>query len=897
MAEEFSIAGLLSAMAERGNHAAIVAVQGTTATSLSYGELAQLTGQLAAGLRARGLAAGDTVGLWGPNSADWIIVSLAVIAAGGVIVPIDDQAADAEALAFLRDSGATWTFAATPHLLAFTAEDTHRDEALVFRLDDAPSDRGAAAALVPHWRSLLTAGAEPALPSRDPDRPLALFYTSGTTGAPKSFFLSERNVAANVNGIRASGTVRGDDRLLLPLPLHHAYPWIVGVVTSVTIGLTIVLPEGVSGPQLIAALRAANVTVLAGVPRLYAALVAGIAARANARGRLAGLLFRTLTSASRAAAQKFDWNLGRALLAPIRQQIGPHLRLLVSGGAKLDADVIWQLRALGWEVLSGYGLAETASIFTANLPHAKRVGSEGKPIAADGRVRIAEPDETGTGEIELKGDSIFGGYRNNPEANRAAFTDDGWFRTGDLGHLDADGFLYVTGRAKEVIVLAGGKNIYPEEVEAAYSRNSFIGELAVLEQGGRLVALIRPNLDAIRAAGSLQPREAVRVALATTAQSLPSFKRLSGFALVGEALPRTRLGKYRRFLLPAIYERAVKGETVSPKLSDDDRLWLRPSPRREIWALLETRYPDKGLALTTSPQLDLGFDSFEWMALAIELQERLGIRLTEDDIAASDTLRTFIERAEARRNEAGGGATAIEPAVADWLVEPGPILAALARVVYTLNALLFRTIFQLRVEGRERLPAEGPFLIAPNHVSDLDPAVLGAALPAALRSRVSWAAEHTRLFSGPLGRRFDRAMRIHPVDERRPALALDVAASALRSAGAIEVWFPEGWRSPDGRLQRFLPGIGNLILKTGVPVVPVLLIGTFAAWPRHRRWPRRVPLRVIFGTPIPAAELRAAAGEAAGPEAVAAALRSATEALARASGALDLLPADVIDPA
>ncbi|MCU0838410.1 MAG: AMP-binding protein, partial [Rhodospirillales bacterium] len=343
MAADFSIAGLLAALAERASHPAIVAVKGTATTPLSYGEVAQLTAQLAAGLRTKGLAAGETVGLWGPNSADGIIVSLAIVAAGGVIVPIDDQAADAEALAFLRDSGATRTFAATTHLLAFTAENTHRDEAL-FRLDDVPPDGYAAA--VPHWRSLLTTAADaaPLVPDRDPDRPLALFYTSGTTGTPKSFFLSERNVAANVDGIRATGAVRGDDRLLLPLPLHHAYPWIVGVLTSVAIGMTIVLPEGVSGPQLVTALRAADVTVLAGVPRLYAALTAGIAARANERGRLAAILFRALTGVSRMTAQKFDWNSGRVLLAPIRQQVGPRLRLLVSGGAKLDADVIWQLR-------------------------------------------------------------------------------------------------------------------------------------------------------------------------------------------------------------------------------------------------------------------------------------------------------------------------------------------------------------------------------------------------------------------------------------------------------------------------------------------------------------------------------------------------------------------------
>ncbi|HEX4554416.1 MAG TPA: AMP-binding protein, partial [Xanthobacteraceae bacterium] len=146
--------------------------------------------------------------------------------------------------------------------------------------------------------------------------------------------------------------------------------------------------------------------------------------------------------------------LGRLLFAPVRRAVAPSLRLLVSGGARLERETEERLEALGWMVLSGYGLAETASLLTGNRPNAHRPGSAGRPIA-DGKVRIAHPDEQGIGEIELRGSSITKGYLNNPEANGAAFTADGWFRTGDLGFIDHDGFLFVTGRTKEVLVLGG----------------------------------------------------------------------------------------------------------------------------------------------------------------------------------------------------------------------------------------------------------------------------------------------------------------------------------------------------------------------------------------------------------------------------------------------------------
>src|SRR6516165_6482885 len=504
---------------------------------------------LARGLCDIGIGGGERVALWAPNSPVWIVAALAILRAGGVVVPIDDQA-DAEQLdAALRSSAARTIFTTARHLEA--CSEVLRAVRVIVVEEDGFDGRVATS-----WRSLLGKQSED-LPTPAPDAPAVLSWTSGTTGSPKAFLLTHRNIATNVEALQKLNVVGPRDRALLPLPLHHAYPLIVGMLTTLTIGTAIVLPGGTTGPLLVRALREADVTTIIGVPRLYDAIWAALETRVATRGRATRLSWRALLRSATFMQNATGLRLGRVLFAPVRRGIGRHLRLLVSGGARLEKETEERLEALGWTVLSGYGLAETASLFTGNRPGARRSGSVGRPLA--GEVRVAQPDEEGIGEIELRGSSITEGYLDNPEANREAFTPDGWYRTGDLGFVDRDGFLFVTGRAKEVLVLGGGKKVLPEDLEKIYGSAPEITEIAVLEDNGALVGLVRPDPEKLLERGATNLRDAVRVILAEKAQALPSWKRLSGFALTDEALPRTRLGKYQRFLLPALYAEALAG--------------------------------------------------------------------------------------------------------------------------------------------------------------------------------------------------------------------------------------------------------------------------------------------------------------------------------------------------
>jgi long-chain acyl-CoA synthetase len=560
------------------------------------------------------------------------------------------------------------------------------------------------------------------------------------------------------------------------------------------------------------------------------------------------------------------------------------LRLLVSGGAKLDETSEDRLEALGWTVLTGYGLAETASLFTGNGPEARKRGSTGRPLAG-GQIRIANPDETGIGEIELRGPSIVAGYLDNPEANRAGFSPDGWFRTGDLGHIDRDGFLFVTGRAKEILVLGGSKKIDPEYLERIYGGAPQIREIAVLVNGGALVALVRPDPAKLREMGSTNLRDGVRVVLGVAAQRLPPYQRLSGFALTDQPLPRTRLGKYRRFLLPDLYARALAGgvQRAAHAVSKEDSVLLGNPTARSVWQLLQQRYPTGAIDLDVNLALDLNLDSFAWMELTIAVQDRVGIRLTENDIAGIETMRDLLRICARSAGSTGRQEWAIAEDIDRWLAPTGLVLTVVGLLLYWVNRFVMRRLFRLRVAGLENLPESGPCLITPNHVSDLDALAIAAAIPISRMYRVYWAGDIVRLFFSAWTRFLCRAAHLFPVDETHPGAAVRAAVRVLQ-AGNTQVWFPEGWRSPDGRLQRFLPGVGEVLLHAKVPAVPVWIGGAFEALPRGSHVPKFRQVTLNFGRPIAPERLISEGAGRTEEERIAEGLRRKVIELAEATG-------------
>lgn len=847
MSDVLTPALFLEFLTARGPAPALLAVRGEAVETWSCADLALASQQLAWGLVRSGLQPGEPVALYGPNRPSWVAARLAIGAAGGLPVPLDDLVPETDVVALIRDSGCRRIFVSQAHHAALAAACAGIDLVFIL-LEDEPG------AGCRSWRDYQT-DQPAALPHLAPDAPASLVYTSGTTGSPKSFVLSHANISANVRTIAAESMLAESDRVLLPLPLDNVYPFVVGLMTPLMNRAAVVFPEAISGPEVAQALRLSKATAIVGVPRLYASLVAGIRGRVAARGATAQRLFEWILALSIALQRHLGLRAGRTLFASLHRQMGPELRMLVSGGARFEADLIRTLEGLGWDVRGGYGLAEVGSVFTANLRGHKKIGSEGRPIHP-GSVRIADPrDADGIGEIQLKGPSVFSGYRNNPEATAAAFTPDGWFKTGDLGRLDQAGLVYVTGRLKEMLVLGGGKNVFPEELERIYGTAPCIQDVAVLEQRGALVGLVQPDHAVIGAAGNRRADDVVRVALAEIGQGLPSYQRLSGFALVDQDLPKTRLGKYRRFLLPEIYEAARSGRRRNTAVGEPnaaDRALLDHPLSRKLWSLLGERCPDQPLSLDADLQLDLGIDSLEWMTLALELERDFGVAFTEDRIANLQTARDLLQAVADSGARSDDAARADQPSARadhNWMAPQGASARLLHRVLHGSNRLLLNLLFRFEVSGAERLPKSGPCLLVANHASDLDPAALAGALPPKLLNQVYWGADAVRVFGSPLGRRLAHVLQIFPVDERAPAQSLEQAAAVL-ATGKVLVWFPESWRSPDGTLQQFLPGVGRLVEGFDGPIHPVAISGAFEAWPRSRRLPRPGRVKVRIGPAV-----------------------------------------------
>jgi long-chain acyl-CoA synthetase len=844
----WSISCLLQQLEARGDHPAIISWTNEGRQVETSAGLAAKARSLVQGFAGCGVEPRAVVGLHAPNGTHWIATALAGLSMGSVLMPLDWQAPAEEVVERLMECQCRLLVTTMARWRDIEPKLRHCSVTAFF-LDESPGGLARSA----QGAEIATDQAVPDMPPVPADTAVR-FVTSGTTGKPKAFLLTHANLAMNIAALAELGIVDKTDRVLLPLPLYHAYAFVVGMLAGLATGATLVFPKAITGPEILAALRVDRITTIVGVPRLYESLVAGLERRVDDLSMAARFIFRLLTRLLGAAHRLRGLGIGRLLFAPLRQKLAPELRILISGGARLDPECQAKLEAWGWMVLVGYGLAETASVFTCNRPESRRIGSVGTPLAG-GEVRIDTPGSDHVGEVLLRGPQITKGYLDNPGANAEAFTKDGWFRTGDLGRLEPDGSLTITGRGKEMIVLGGGKNLNPEELEKRYLHRPEIEELAVLEHDGSLVAVIRPNVSAVRNMGATNLRNGIRVVLAEEGQGLDSHERLTAFRLTSEPLPKTRLGKYQRFKLPEIYRSL--GETLGSaeevQLTAADRVLLEDPLAAALWRFFRERFPDKATGLNVHPHLDLNLDSFGWMQISIEIEERLGLPLSESNIAEAESLGALIRTCLAEAREAKDTPPAEEPVgfsmeVDYWLRSTGALYTLMGLCLYVLNWLAMRLMFRLRVEGLGRLPRRPPYIIAPNHVSDLDALAIAATLSPGHLNNTYWAGDIKRLFHSRITRVICRIAHIFPVGEKRPMYAVEAAIKVLRS-GKAQGWFPEGWRSPDGRLQSFMPGIGIIMRETEVPAVPTYVAGAYEALPRGRYLPSFKRITVVFGEP------------------------------------------------
>ncbi len=905
MQELHTLQELINTFAGRGQHPAILALQKEGMTRWTYAELGDHVQRLANGLTHAGLSQGDRVALLANNAPEWIIACLSIIQAGAVVVPLDAQLGGEILGHILDDAKPRFIFTTARKSEQLAGLDTEVQPTPILLDAEADDERG--------WRSMLRAE-NGTLPQVTADDPAMLFYTSGTTGPPKGVPLNHRNLAFQLNTIRRVNLVSSEDRVLQPLPMHHVYP-LVGTFGPLVYGAPLVLPQSLTGPQLVRALKEGQVSLLIGVPRLYNALYENIQERLRSQGPVASVLLGSGIDLSTWLYRRTGTHIGKWLLRPLHQRFGPALRTLVSGGSAIDPELARKLEGLGWQIFIGYGLTETAPLLTIHPPGEGRLDTVGKPI--DGvELRIdpsAHPgeEETGNGqptskaqtqgEVQARGPNVFAGYHNLPDKTAKTFTEDGRFRTGDLGYLDDDGYLHITGRTSTLIVTPGGENIQPDAVEATYEEDPVIDEIGVLQQEGQLVAVIVPDMRAIRERnGDID--DAIRKAVDEGSQRLPSYQRIADYATTREPLPRTRLGKIRRHLLAERYEQA-KQQAQQPdtapghpiaveEMSDADQQLLKNHAARQVWDWFAGHHPDQRLTPDTSLQLDLGIDSLEWLNLTLEIEQRANVELSDDAITRVETVRDLLQEV-AEQAEAGHTVSKARPLEqpeevlsaeqARWLEPLSLPMRLLSRGTYALNWGMLHGPFRLQVRGQEHLQEGEQFVFAPNHVSYLDAFALAAALPYARLRRTYWGGSARIAFHNPLYSLVSRLAQTVPIDHRHAVISSLAFGAAILRRNYNLIWFPEGHRSPDGELLDFRPGIGMLPAHYSVPVVPIFIQGTDRAMPMGRAIPRPAQITVTFGTPLDPHELEQQAEGEQAHDRIANALRRHTLELSRAA--------------
>ena len=310
----------------------------------------------------------------------------------------------------------------------------------------------------------------------DADKMGIMLFTSGTTAMSKAVMLSHKNLVTNVMDIIQRFDLYEDDRFLSFLPLHHVFECTVGFLYPISIGGSIAFCEGVK--HMADNIKEFGITAMISVPAVFDIIYRKVMKTIEKKGKMQNLEKGKKISQ---LLLKVKIDLRKQLFKEVHESLGPKLRLVVTGGAALDSETEKGFNDLGFDVEQGYGLTETAPVIAAETPKCRRLGSIGKKFPSV-EVKIDNPDEEGIGELMAKGSSIMLGYYENEEATKAALDDDGWFHTGDLARIDKDGFIYISGRKKSVIVLNNGKNVFPEEIETLLNKVEGIKESFVYEK-------------------------------------------------------------------------------------------------------------------------------------------------------------------------------------------------------------------------------------------------------------------------------------------------------------------------------------------------------------------------------------------------------------------------------
>lgn len=525
---------------------------------MTYGEVVQNARDFARGLNDTfGEHANRTIGLIGETSPYWVIAYLAVMASGNVALPLDKELAPEELTKFLDIANASAiVYSPTFNDLFPTMAANHRTLTHLIPMEPdgtaAPSEK---VTVIPYDQMLIRGRTSKAefVADTDTERMVEILFTSGTTGSSKCVMLCQRNIFSVVNSACASVPFSKDDVLVSVLPLHHTYELACTMLAGPNFGLKICINDSLR--HALKNFKEFQPTGLVLVPLFITTMYKKIQSEAHRSGKDKILAIGTKI-ASQLALVGID--LSDKLFKDVREAFGGRLNKIICGGAALSPELIATFEAFGISIYEGYGITECSPLVAVTPYTRRKPGAVGPAVpCCEVRIEGTMMNEAGflSGEIQVKGDNVMLGYMNNDEANAAAFTNDGWFRTGDIGYLDKDNYIHITGREKSVIVLDNGKNVFPEEIEEYLESIDTIAESVVIgrtdEDTGdtKLVAVIFPAYEKYPEMSENDLRSEIQKAIAAQNKKLPSFKQIHKLEFRKTEFEKTSSRKIKRHLV------------------------------------------------------------------------------------------------------------------------------------------------------------------------------------------------------------------------------------------------------------------------------------------------------------------------------------------------------------
>lgn len=654
------------------------------------------------------------------------------------------------------------------------------------------------------------------------DETAVMLYTSGTTGSPKGVMLSSNNIIGEIDGIVEKDVLQANDQMIALLPFHHILPLMATLLLPLREGASIVFVEKIASKEILDVLEKNNISVMVGVPRVFKLFYDSIKQQIQAK---------FITRKIYAIAEKINSKrFSRMIFSKVHKKFGGHLNVMVSGGAKLDPEIATFFNVLGFTVCEGYGLTETSPVLAVNSIKYNKVGTVGKGLY---NTELKIVDE----ELWVKGPQIMKGYYNKPEKTAEVMTEDGWFKTGDLAEIDKDGYLTIRGRKNSMIVLSNGKNIDPETVENKIMGLSgpLIKEIGILGHEDKLAAIIVPDLLEFRKQGINNIQTYLKDIIENYNLTASNYKKVLDYKLVEDELPKTRLGKTKRFMLPDLYK---KDEKVKEKVEEPQT--------QEYQAIKEFVAKLKGFepGPEENLELDLGMDSLDKVELLAYVESTFGIKIDEEKFAEMPNLKLLSEyiseKAEFFMNSEVDWKKIIDKAP-NREIKNGWLINALRPLIYVILKMYFR----LKIDRTNKISDE-PQIFVSNHQSFVDALVLGALIPSKIQKKTFFLAINWYFKKGIMKYVADNGNIILVDIDKNVKETVEEIALHIKNGKNVLI-FPEGARTKNGKVGKFKKVFAIIAKELNVDVQCLGIKGGYEAYSRFMKFPlpKRIEVTVL----------------------------------------------------